>query len=465
MARLRASESAARSDINIHNDSSSDRAQRSSTAATPPFSPSSDKENPHTNDKTKAPMSTSSRRRALDDDDDGQDTSHTDKRPRLNNDTTTSVRASTPNPDTQYFDPNQDVHERRQVRKDIRDIHKEAIDNRQEWVKTDNYGLIDAVYRANTLFKAVKQTSDATIDSRFLTIAGELTLKKTQKIAMEEGAQGIDIDQFVGKCISFMNAGNSNTSQRRQNASDDSDSDDPDTGDALNWEHLGSHACFPHNTRPPTSAFLLGPLSIQKRTRTQRARSSRLANKNANNIETVRPDELQASDLKSAENSTLVYLCKKIRSRLHAVRAAGEAAAEERVTDEMDEEQVEKVMNECNIADDGGVPLFRFALHPTSFGQSVENLFYVSFLIRDGYVGLQHDGMGMPTLRKSGNLLSHFTFLRYSLSVTNYFDRSRQVRRRPNIHIHALFIPRKPISTSSSVQSRLCNMASTSGSI
>jgi len=390
MARLRASEAAERSDIRIHNDSSSERANRSSTAATPPFSPSSDKENPR--DKTTAPMSNATRRHAPDDDDE-EEQAPRDKRPRLGDGGTRAAQ----NPDTQYFDPNQDVHERRRLRKDLREIHKEAADNRQEWLKTDNDGLIEAVHRSNTLFQNVKQTSDATIDSRFLTIAGELTLKKTQKIAMEEGAQGLDVDRFVSKCISFMNAGGGGTQRRRGADADDSD-DEGDIGDALNWEWLGSQACFPYNMRPPTSGFLLGPLSIQKRVRTVRARTQRLSRQT--NVETTRPDELKADDLKSAENGTLVYLCKKIRERLNHVQSEGQAIAEERVTDDMTAEEEATVLDECNIAGDGGVPLFRFALHPTSFGQSIENLFYVSFLIRDGFVGIQHDADGMPTLRK-----------------------------------------------------------------
>lgn len=391
MARLRVSEAAGRSDnIRIHNDSSSERANRSSTAATPPFSPSSDKEN--SRDKTTAPMSNATRRRAPDNDDnDEEQGASRDKRPRLGD-------AAPQNPDTQYFDPNQDVHERRKLRKDLREIHKEAADNRQEWLKTDNDGLIEAVHRSNTLFQNVKQTSDATIDSRFLTIAGELTLKKTQKIAMEEGAQGLDVDQFVSKCISFMNAGGDGSQQRRRGADADDSEDEGDIGDALNWEWLGSRACFPHNMRPPTSGFLLGPLSIQKRVRTVRARTQRLSRQT--NVETTRPDELKADDLKSAENGTLVYLCKKIRERLNHVQSDGQALAEERVTDDMTAEEEATILDECNIAGDGGVPLFKFALHPTSFGQSIENLFYVSFLIRDGFVGIQHDADGMPTLRE-----------------------------------------------------------------
>lgn len=37
------------------------------------------------------------------------------------------------------------------------------------------------------------------------------------------------------------------------------------------------------------------------------------------------------------------------------------------------------------------VPLFRFIIHPTKFDRSVENLFYVAFLISNGHARLYHD--------------------------------------------------------------------------
>lgn len=36
-----------------------------------------------------------------------------------------------------------------------------------------------------------------------------------------------------------------------------------------------------------------------------------------------------------------------------------------------------------------GVNLFEFAINPNDFGQSVENMFYVSFLVKDGRAGIQ----------------------------------------------------------------------------
>jgi hypothetical protein len=43
------------------------------------------------------------------------------------------------------------------------------------------------------------------------------------------------------------------------------------------------------------------------------------------------------------------------------------------------------------------INFFRFIINPDSFGQTIENLFYLSFLIRDGKVSID-DESGQPIL-------------------------------------------------------------------
>jgi hypothetical protein len=42
----------------------------------------------------------------------------------------------------------------------------------------------------------------------------------------------------------------------------------------------------------------------------------------------------------------------------------------------------------CN---DYGIPFFRWFINPHDFGQSVENLFYTSFLVREGKCAIEFD--------------------------------------------------------------------------
>ena len=50
--------------------------------------------------------------------------------------------------------------------------------------------------------------------------------------------------------------------------------------------------------------------------------------------------------------------------------------------------------------------MLEYALDPQDFGQTVENLFRISFLIKEGKFGVQDDDDGLPTLCKSVNALN-----------------------------------------------------------
>jgi hypothetical protein len=51
------------------------------------------------------------------------------------------------------------------------------------------------------------------------------------------------------------------------------------------------------------------------------------------------------------------------------------------------------------------VSLLDFAINPRDFGQTVENLFYISFLVREGNAKIIKDEEGLPLLSKSHDFL------------------------------------------------------------
>ena len=280
------------------------------------------------------------------------------------------------------------------------------LDSRAELMAADSTGLTSIVVKANDIYNNVKQTADATLDSRLLVSTADLTTRRFQQMKVGSSLTGIDVDEFVAKTIRYMRTRNQETpssTQRRRRpqrlgdlGSDDSAAEDE--GDELNWEHLGRAACFPHNLRPPARGFLLGPLSAQKKVRKQTQRRERLQRRDQRDA--IRPEELQTKHFERQDDANLLELCKKIHSLIASTAVAKKAAFDKADTTGMTEDELYTLMEEHTLADDGGLSFFRVVLNPKSFGQSVENIFYISFLVREGKLGLAWDRNSFPTLRE-----------------------------------------------------------------
>ncbi|KAK5118433.1 hypothetical protein LTR62_002947 [Meristemomyces frigidus] len=308
---------------------------------------------------------------------------------------------------TRYFDPNQDPEMRRQVKKKVRALEREFHENREELLRGTTEGLTTTLNRANTLYQKVKQTNEATIDSRLLVNVSDLAYKKTTQLSHGDTSTGVDVDEFLSKCITYMRNGSSAnghagpSSPRRRTARRQSDSDDEDEdagGEALNWELLGRNACFPYNSRPPVPSFLLGPLSVEKKKRTQTQRRARLQKDTAGRE--ARPEALTKDDLQQSDANGLTAICTRIRNQLKKHNITSERSLRSAGVGEgtLDAAHEKALLKQCHLADNWGVPLFEYVINPHSFGQSVENMFYVSFLIKEGTVGVAHDSNGLPTL-------------------------------------------------------------------
>ncbi|OJD30276.1 nuclear protein qri2 nse4 [Diplodia corticola] len=392
-----------------------------STIASPPDA-SSDKENyptgqPTRMDKGKAPMRPPSIPTPTSD----TETSRSSKRRRLQDrDVSVATTANgEPIVDLQYYDPDQNADERRELRRDLRAHLRDFTDDRDALMAGNNDRLVGYIQRSNALMNRVKQTADATLDARFLVAASDLTLRKTTAMVMGANSTGVDVDEFVSKCILFMqNNGyvgeddqvntqaastQARVRKRARRADVDSDDEQEETGDALAWDVLGERACFQNNRRPPVPGFLLGPLSVQKRVRaTQTQRRARL--RRDPQLER-RPESLVAEDIQRPENSNLVTLVKKIRGELMSVLDRRQDAVNDELSDypgDPPEDVIEDVMQKHGITqtedEDPAMSLFEFTINPQSFGQTVENLFYTSFLIREGSVRVGKDKHGLPVI-------------------------------------------------------------------
>lgn len=318
--------------------------------------------------------------------------------------------------DTEIYDPDQDESLKRENTKKLRQLHTNLNDSRAEFLQRNSRGLQNTLKEADDIFRDVKQTSTATIDSRLLVNVGDLAYKKINTLTLGDSSTTIDVDDFLTKCISYMRASPADGStqptstlrrrQQQQRRSDDNDNDNEEDEEEeldLDWSHFGRTLCFPASSRPCLSSFLLGPLSVQKKVRapTQRRATQRT---NLDPTQTTRPTALDEEALDKNESASLTQICAEIATLLSKTQARGEKLVEEegqRWEDEQYEpsaNEVRELMRKHNMSSNGGVPMFNFCLNPRSFGQTVENFFYISFLIKEGKVGLAFDDDEMPTL-------------------------------------------------------------------
>lgn len=238
-----------------------------------------------------------------------------------------------------------------------------------------------------------------------------MAYKKTAQLVLGDSSTGVDVDEFLSKCITYMRNGGpidreqdeeaaANPRRRRNRDREDSD-DEGNDNEPLDWAFLGLHACFPYNSRPCVPSFLLGPLSVEKKHRSQTQRRARQAKDGAQRE--ARPEALSREDLSRSDENTLTAVCKRINSHLikhvqRAETALGQAGFTS--IEELETQRGKDMLKKYRVSDTGGPSLFDYVLNPRSFGQTVENLFYVSFLIKEGTFGIQHDSQGLPTVGK-----------------------------------------------------------------
>lgn len=278
------------------------------------------------------------------------------------------------------------------------------LENRDSIIR-DPELLDQHVRRANHLYKHVKQTGDATTDAHIMVNLADALHKSSAQLIHGDASTGVDVGEFLSKCTSYMKNGGHvdaavSTQQERRTqarnaaAADDDDDDDEDI-QALDWEMLGANACFPYNSRPACPSFLLGPLSVEKKIRAQ---TQRRARQTKDNSKEARPEALTREAGAAQDENTLTAICDRIHRHMSNHIAKAEAALARMQERNVDIDQA-AFCKKYRITPEGGAGLFDYAINPRSFGETVENFFYISFLIKEGVVGVESGENEMPSLK------------------------------------------------------------------
>ncbi|GJJ12606.1 hypothetical protein Clacol_006849 [Clathrus columnatus] len=261
---------------------------------------------------------------------------------------------------TSVYDPDQNPKEKRQIRRDLRKLLEEANEQKANIKNIRLSDIHEGIAKGNSLFhrvkllpSLVKDTSEATLDSKFLMIASDMGAAKAK--AMKNDGGGFDVDDFVAKLVTFMGGRTVGTRARNDEdfvVDDDDDDDDDSNGDMLNWERIGRLA-MSKTRKVPVIGFMLGPLSAEQK---QRKKVTRVKFEKSKEVERA-PQQLTEEDIQRSENETTKNV---------------------------------KMLSDL-LEEQGRTNLFHFITNPHDFGQTVENLFYLSFLIREGTCALEFD--------------------------------------------------------------------------
>ncbi|KAH9083498.1 binding domain of Nse4/EID3 to Nse3-MAGE-domain-containing protein [Lactarius deliciosus] len=296
------------------------------------------------------------------------------------------------------YDPDQDPEEKRVLRQKYRVLLKDEEGHQINANEYTTQELLEKVQLADSLFDQVSAPQEATLDSAFLVTASNMHAAKAR--AMKAGAGAFDVDDFVSKLITFMGGrrGEAGPKDRASGGTDEDEEEEEEyDGDdePLDWEKIGRKALAKSRRVPVMDFMCVAPYFVRARARLMRDRlgplaveqKKRVVGKRAkfekNKEDERRPQELREEDIARSENETTKHVI-DIRSLL--------------------------------VEQNGPVNLFRFITNPNDFAQSVENLFYLSFLIRDGECALEIEEDGEPVICTS----CHFDMKVSSARLTRY---------------------------------------------
>ncbi|KAJ3999259.1 Nse4 C-terminal-domain-containing protein [Lentinula boryana] len=244
------------------------------------------------------------------------------------------------------YNPDQNPEDKRELRRKYYalQLQLQAFDQKCKQ-KQRAHELGDILGAADILSKRVRDTPEALLDADVIVNLSSKSRRLTRELQFGSGM--FDFDEYVLNLVTFMGGRKVEPESVEEISNEE---DEPQLVKPLQWERIGKLA-MRKSKRVTVVGFMLGPFLLQDSRKRKRKQSTRLK---INKADERRPQEITEEALQRSTNETMRNVL-----TIHAI-----------------------------LQEVGPANLFQLIINPASFAQSVENLFYLSFLIREGKAGL-----------------------------------------------------------------------------
>nr|XP_005489917.2 non-structural maintenance of chromosomes element 4 homolog A isoform X2 [Zonotrichia albicollis] len=257
------------------------------------------------------------------------------------------------------IDEGDDREHNRMIRNQYRELISAVQQNRESILSSKSNRLTEALEEANRIFDEVRQAREAALDAQFLVIASNIGKEKANELHSEMSA--FDSTAFAEDLLTFMGI-------NRTEVEEDDDSEDVPGGflPSHAWQKMGEEASK-YLKRAPTFHYMMGSFKSEPPVRKQRIERQKKASRG-------KAERAMPAQLKEMEQSHLEATEKEVERILRILQTHFE--------------------NDPNTS----ISFFDFVVDPNSFARTVENMFHVSFLVRDGLAEIKLDEDELPII-------------------------------------------------------------------
>lgn len=246
----------------------------------------------------------------------------------------------------------------RRIRRQYRQLIYTVQQNREDIVNTASDSLTEALEEANVLFDGVSRTREAALDAQFLVLASDLGKEKAKQLNSDMSF----FNHTVFCDLLLMFVGLNWVEEECEELSNCDDSI------ALSFWGTLHREAMAWMLQAKTFHFIFGSFKAECSRQKPRLEHHKRACKMEGNGDM--PTKLKKLDVHANQETT--------------------------------EKEVERILGLLQTYfqkyPDTPVSYFEFVIDPNSFSRTVENIFYVSFIIRDGFARIRLDQDRLPIL-------------------------------------------------------------------